>query len=1362
MHIDDGLKQWLDNPNKPFDSKLNFAIKVWQSFDFACPNKYEVIITWLTEALRNSVSVNLPVLQLQQLFRLRSQPGAVSTASKTALILVLLRVTTAQPSTRAAGPELLRDMLNFELLQDTLRSDYKLLMQSYSTLFQSYERYLVSHVPASADSLESEFALPLLQQLSDYVQRAQNLEPLRKCYDKIALRPLVELYLQLRIRGVCCFEQIAALEKQLTSKIRSPNSTLIDRLKIQVPYSRFLALECLLYNHRFEPKYVQLVLERVFDQHLGESRQAPELVLSEAAYTLEALRKHEISLQFVMQPLPTTMTPQPLSATEKKETALAYVERQIYQYVRMHKHNHLLGVLRLLCSALRLNPLLLEQHVYQIAVWMLTTPKYTADEHILYAEFLVHLLDMFRRLSRAERFVMNLIKTLREWLAKFELKCPYRRDDEDNSGRSPSKRRCLDDEKDPNENIYMKLLFGSFKSSPPASVLPDPFEHLSQRWPTSTVGVAFTHLITQLMAKPSIVIWKTLLHALSELLDENCAVVLPSNLDFSMELHAALLCQYFQGTRVAEQLESHQAAVEEQLFHTGKVLQKFGRHLLRQEHNRRTMNAFLECLEQASSFEHMLLYYWPDGLARVYNGPNQLHDFLAQSEWTLIRQRVHNFGRKGCRRRLKHLDQQLANARWLFDKHRPALCADAMPIESLSSLTREQKNLLIQNQEDQYRVSEYTVWHADADCVELLALKSLEHFATTLREAKVTEALIPKLPFGTLRHVQNEGALVQLATTIRQHDRAIIKRFPKQPTADIVHSLKELPIAQLSRNVKSKLWLLVFSLYRDLRYAQEEDDHINALLELLIDMMHFGQPLAICLFFPKINELLELVPATPLPMSGWRFYHTLFVRSIRRHGPGTDIFLTSCADYLCQCLKAAHKLKRQECSLLLLAIETLTAMSGAQARRQLQPFLETYGLFLAHKFRSISKDPSYYKEFVQATLGGYAIYVSTVINRAEKQEANAVPIDESFRRVCKIYIGHSLNYRNPHAIRLLNVALTHRQQLHLDQDEIEFVLNTYWQQLCADIESGEMPIKSIEPAIKLIIGYKTNEDFLLLLRGLAIQIDELPQPVPPEQHTCLRNVLTLLSLFAKCALSSIKGAILNEYFELISGNVVLRLPPGSSPTHCSQLVCLLEAQRALAGNRTIPLSGDTLDCMLTTVLNVDIKRHISAGGCWEHFVELHTAITDNCTTLLRQRSPIMADRVPQLTMIYQDLLQSIVCYKSGRTQAISESEVDCLAELGLKLATFIASVVSMQALAVKRVAPFLLIFTIKQMVGSEQPTTVFEKIKMQVVHICHQLISLCDHRSGHFVLRASSEAGRRMYQSLIKEHEKYHRFKGKV
>lgn len=258
--------------------------------------------------------------------------------------------------------------------------------------------------------------------------------------------------------------------------------------------------------------------------------------------------------------------------------------------------------------------------------------------------------------------------------------------------------------------------------------------------------------------------------------------------------------------------------------------------------------------------------------------------------------------------------------------------------------------------------------------------------------------------------------------------------------------------------------------------------------------------------------------------------------------------------------------------------------------------------------------------------------------------------------------------------------------------------------------------------------------------------------------------------------------MLNEHFELISVSVALRLPEPKEPSYRGHALRLLEAQRNLAGNRTVPLTGETLDCLLGAMLDVDIKHLIGrGGGSWQDFVDLYGAITENLVVLLKQHSNLMSDRAAQLSALCQDLVQGIVGYRAERKQAqdLSETELDGLADLGLKLATVMATVAATQALAVKRVAPFLLIFTIRQMVATERPTTLFEKVrsdnarralnnnillqvKVHIVRVCHELIGICDHRAGHFILRSSSEAGARMYEGLVKEHDKYHKFRGKV
>lgn len=103
----------------------------------------------------------------------------------------------------------------------------------------------------------------------------------------------------------------------------------------------------------------------------------------------------------------------------------------------------------------------------------------------------------------------------------------------------------------------------------------------------------------------------------------------------------------------------------------------------------------------------------------------------------------------------------------------------------------------------------------------------------------------------------------------------------------------------------------------------------------------------------------------------------------------------------------------------------------------------------------------------------------------------------------------------------MQVALNHRELLHLDQDEIEFVLSNYWTQINEDLyktsqeEKVNLGEKTVEAAVKMIIGNKTNEDLLLILKtiGENLKVDTYS------------NILKLLNLIAKCPFSTIKGAV---------------------------------------------------------------------------------------------------------------------------------------------------------------------------------------------------------------------------------------------
>lgn len=123
-----------------------------------------------------------------------------------------------------------------------------------------------------------------------------------------------------------------------------------------------------------------------------------------------------------------------------------------------------------------------------------------------------------------------------------------------------------------------------------------------------------------------------------------------------------------------------------------------------------------------------------------------------------------------------------------------------------------------------------------------------------------------------------------------------------------------------------------------------------------------------------------------------------------------------------------------------------------------------------------------------------------------------------------------MDYRNIHATKLMEIALTYRNLLNFDQAEIELVFSNYWQEINNDLNSENFLINyellsesSLHMALKLILEHKSNEDFLILLKTISSE-----STIINNSNKTLENLYDLLALIAKCPLSKIKGAVSNN------------------------------------------------------------------------------------------------------------------------------------------------------------------------------------------------------------------------------------------
>lgn len=183
-----------------------------------------------------------------------------------------------------------------------------------------------------------------------------------------------------------------------------------------------------------------------------------------------------------------------------------------------------------------------------------------------------------------------------------------------------------------------------------------------------------------------------------------------------------------------------------------------------------------------------------------------------------------------------------------------------------------------------------------------------------------------------------------------------------------------------------------------------------------LDLLHFGQQILIFKYLPT-SLLLKLLPVD----SCWELYQFIF-STIKNDEKGTEQFLKDLSGILNEA-QLSSTLSEEQSKLLMSAIETLTSLSGQSAKHMrpyLNVFLKIFSEYLNKHFANVSDEKSKKeKKFVQKTLSAFAPYASFILAKAKETKNKTedvldakdfvLEVDDGFRRISKIYIGHSVN-----------------------------------------------------------------------------------------------------------------------------------------------------------------------------------------------------------------------------------------------------------------------------------------------------------------------------------------------------------------
>lgn len=713
----------MNRPDKDTYTNLLFGLKAWHSMELTLPTKYEIIIEELCNNLL-TIARNTVILESAQqsclwgkvleLLALTYSTGAVNVQIKAKLIEKLTEV--VNHSLKKGTPSLyILNALQATLHNTSMLNYYKSSGIDFARFVSTNLRYLIAILiddtakPVLDGDVLKEKVDGLLNSVRTYIRQTPHLETFKKHFSADVFVVLTELIILLKTKHNLNYasENIAIAQelyfdgsqtKELKEFFQRAGETSHFACVFNVPiHAHLTTVETVLISFKNDTDLLAHFFAYLFDDNFSgwtTVTNGRKDLLDCFSYLLFLLKKHDISLNFDI----------------KNVKAHIFLGKHIESLVNECFEQLPFESMNVVCSSLRLNPLILEHTAVQISVKFMLIPK--NDEHIWqkYEELMFLLIEMFRKLCRAEKLVAQLIKNTWETLNTVKLSKKLKRRlnqtftdtdatptkqvrNNDNIAESiqnsPSNATSLD-----NVN-YFELMKSAANISLENLLTVDrqiSKEPSTQNWgeiafafPPS-VAACFRKLISGLVSKPSLVVWKTLLFTLKDYIStlaEDGAN--NENTIFFIEMICALLSQYFCGSRLAEQADKSWMAIETIRKQTNETLSHFGHVILNQEHNYRTMNVFLKLCYNVSNFDLVCWYYCPDsmiietadadgnsdgndGVQKINGSKNaqDIHSYLSPKEWTIIEQRITNFGKRVCKSNINQIYLQRIKASVLF------------------------------------------------------------------------------------------------------------------------------------------------------------------------------------------------------------------------------------------------------------------------------------------------------------------------------------------------------------------------------------------------------------------------------------------------------------------------------------------------------------------------------------------------------------------------------------------------------------------------------------------------------------------------------------------------------------------------
>lgn len=630
--------------------------------------------------LKTDIEIHEAWTIINEFLAIKCSPGAVVSAVKLKLITTLLDVIKQIKCPRYIVYKGLIALLQNSSMQSFFKSHSKPFAKLVGSSVSCLVKFFEANDTDTGFDLKDPLNCEVLRATKTYIKQTPFLNEFRKPFVKHLLLPLSEWFISSRKHGTIdeneyfnILHEIYFADHENKSPVREylskPDNDDFTFL-FNVPIHVFMLItEGILQPLKIDSATQALFIEHLFNVYFKEPNDKftnERQMLLGMAHFLTLLNRYDVSLNFDIDGM----------------KAVNYIGKNI-ESINATETN-LLEVLSVLCAAIELNPMMLEHTMIPIVVKCMLHRKNDTTMK-MFERFLILVIDIYRRLSRSEKFILNLIRSMWQKLSEIKLSKKLKRKvystDMSLDELMTGKRMKLDDTGDvslgisfddstkiePSEKWFSQLL-REYVTPPDSKTFPNirneqtlPWRNIQFAWP-NRVGEAFSKFITGTVSKPSLVVWKTLIFTLTDYLKLLKEGNVTENTLFLIDWTSALICQYFDGCRLAEQSDKTWEMIENNRKLHRNVLKDFGNAILNQEHNIRTMNAFLSLCYSSGNFDLLSWFYCPDSIttsqienSMADNSNDFIHSYLQPTEWVLIEQRITNFGKQECRTNFNRL-----------------------------------------------------------------------------------------------------------------------------------------------------------------------------------------------------------------------------------------------------------------------------------------------------------------------------------------------------------------------------------------------------------------------------------------------------------------------------------------------------------------------------------------------------------------------------------------------------------------------------------------------------------------------------------------------------------------------------------